>query len=285
MKLLRRALPICFIAPMCTGAAQFQIQVTPSTPSLSDTIRVDVRLTGTDGADVTIDAIDIPSDCVRIQSVSDQGLHQVVTLDPLKPGPCSLPPFRVRCLRGRTDSCDVRSAAAVIPIRTMVADPDHAEIRDTEEVPLFPPEAPKTLSSLTIWLAAAAAIVIIGFAFMRWRTWRDTPAVRARRRLRQLRRGEAGFSELIEILREYLDGRIGLHAHSCSSPELLTALQTRSLGLGSTEQVLRDFLNTCDSSRFGREALPGASEDALENCGSLIECLDFEIARSERARV
>jgi len=285
MKLLRRALPICLIAPMCAGAAQFQIQVTPSTPSLSDTIRVDVRLTGTDGADVTIDAIDIPSDCVRIQSVSDQGLHQVVTLDPLKPGPCSLPPFRVRCLRGRTDSCDVRSAAAVIPIRTMVADPDHAEIRDTEEVPLFPPEAPKTPSALAIWLAVAATILFAGIGVMRWRTWRHTPAVRARRRLRQLRRSGGGFSELIEILREYLDGRIGLHAHCCSSPELLTALHTRSLGLGSTEQVLRDFLNTCDSSRFGREALPGASEDALENCGSLIECLDFEIARSERARV
>jgi hypothetical protein len=285
MKLLRGTLSIWFIAPMCVGAAQFQVQVTPGAPSLSDTIRVDVRLTGADGSDLAIDAVDIPSDCVRIQSVSDQGLHQVVTLDPLKPGPCSIPPFRVRCLRGRTESCDVRSAATVIPIRTMVADPDHGEIRDTGETPLTPPEDPKTLSSLALWLAVAAAIIITGFGVMRWRTWRDKPAIRARRRLRQLRRGEGGFSELIEILREYLDRRIGLDAHCSSSPELLAALQTRSLGLGSTEQVLLNFLNTCDRSRFGRDSSPGAYKDALENCGSLIDCLDFDIARRERAGV
>jgi hypothetical protein len=120
---------------------------------------------------------------------------------------------------------------------------------------------------------------------MRWRKWRNKPAVRARRRLRQLRRNEAGFSDLMQILREYLDQRLGLGARFCSSPELITALETRSLGLGSTEQVLRDFLNTCDRSRFGRGSSPGTYKDALENCGSLIECLDFDIARRERAGV
>ncbi len=283
MKLLLRISPIWLIAPICAAAAQFQIQVTPAAPSLSDTIHIDVRLTGTDGSDLTIEAIDIPSDCVRIQNVSDQGVRQTVTLDPLKPGPCSIPPFRVRCLRGRTDSCDVRSAVTVIPIRTMVADPSHAEIRDAEEAPLVPAEDANTPPAFAIWLAAAAAIVIIGFGFLRWRKWREKPAVRARRRLRQLRRGEAGFSELLQVLREYLDGRLGLGAHFCSSPELMTALETRSLALGSTEQALRDFLNSCDRGRFARGASPGTDKDAIENCGSLIDCLDFDIARRERA--
>ncbi|HXE64074.1 MAG TPA: hypothetical protein VN519_11075 [Bryobacteraceae bacterium] len=281
----RSILTVWLVTPLCAGAAQFQVQVTPAAPSLSDTIRVDIRLTGTDGSDLTIDAVDIPSDCVRVQSASDQGLHQVVTLDPLKPGLCTIPPFRLRCLRGRTDTCDVRSAATVIPIRTIVADPEHAEIRDTEEAPLVPPEDAKKLPFLAIWLALAAAIVIAGLAFMRWRAWRDQPVVRARRRLRQLGRNEAGFSELVQVLREYLDERIGLGAHFCSSPELLTALETRSLSLGSTEQVLRDFLNTCDRSRFGRNVLPGTYRDALEDCDTLIECLDVDIGRRERAGI
>ena len=285
MKRLRRALPIWFIAPMCAAAAQLQIQVTPAVPSLSDTIRVDVQLTGTDGSDLAIDAVDIPSDCVRIESVSDQGLHQTVTLDPLKPGPCSIPPFRVRCLRGRTESCDLRSAVTVIPIHTVVADPGHAEIRDVEEAPLVPPENPQTEPTLAIWLAAAGAVVVLGLGFMRWRSWRNKPAVRARRRLRQLRRNEAGIADLMQVLREYLDQRLGLGARFCSSPELIGALETRSLGLGSTEQFLRDFLNTCDRSRFGRAPLAGAYVDALENCGSLIDCLDLDIARRERAGV
>src|SRR6185437_6596157 len=165
----RSILTVWLVTPLCAGAAQFQVQVTPAAPSLSDTIRVDIRLTGTDGSDLTIDAVDIPSDCVRIQSVSDQGLHQTVTLDPLKPGPCSIPPFRVRCLRGRTDSCDVRSAATVIPIHTLVADPAHAEIRDTEEAPLVPAEDPKTAPSLAIWLGIAAALIACGVGFIRWR--------------------------------------------------------------------------------------------------------------------
>jgi hypothetical protein len=280
----RSILAVCLLTPLYGGAVQFQVQVTPAAPSLSDTIRVDIRLTGTDSSDLTIDAVDIPSDCVRVQSASDQGLHQVVTLDPLKPGPCTIPPFRVRCLHGRTDACDVRSAATVIPIRTMVVDPEHPEIRDTEEAPLVPPENAKTPPILAIWLAAAT-IVIAGLGFLRWRAWRSRPAVRARRRLRQLGRNEAGFSELVQVLREYLDERIGLGADFCSSPELLTALETRSLGLGSTEQVLRDFLNTCDRSRFGRGVLPGAYKDALDNCRALIECLDFDIGRRERAGV
>lgn len=283
MKPLRWLLPIWFIAPICAGAAQFQIQVTPAAPSLSDTIHIDVRFTGTDNSDLTIDAIDMPSDCVRIQNVSDQGLHQTVTLDPLKPGPCAIPPFRVRCLHGRTDSCDLRSAATVIPIHTVVADPDRAEIRDAEQVPLVPAEDPKTLPTLGIWLALVATLLLVGVTLLWWRKWRDKPAIRARRRLRQLRRNEAGFSELIQVLREYLDHRLGLRAHFCSSPELMTALQARSLGLGSTEQALRDFLNACDRSRFGRGSSPATYKEALEDCGSLIDCLDFDIARRERA--
>jgi hypothetical protein len=279
----RWVLPACLIAPLSAGAAQFQVQVTPAAPSLSDTIRIDVRLTGKDGSDLIIDAIDIPSDCVRIQSVSDQGLHQIVTLDPLRPGPCTIPPFRMRCLRGRTDSCDTRSAATVIPIRTMVADPDHAEIRDSEEAPLVPPEDSKRPPMLALLLAGILTIVIAGFGFMRWRAWREKPAVRARRRLRQLGRNEAGFSELVQVLREFLDERIGLAAHFCSSPELLAALETRSLSLGSTEQALRDFLDTCDRSRFGRGGLPGTYQDAVDHCDALIECLDFDIGRRERA--
>ncbi|HVW11237.1 MAG TPA: hypothetical protein VHC90_21780 [Bryobacteraceae bacterium] len=285
--MLRQVLRAYLAVPLYACAAQFQVQVTPAAPSLSDIIRIDVRVNGTDAADLAIDPADIPSDCVRIQNVSDQGLHQVLTLDPVKPGPCALPPFRVRCLHGRRDSCDARSEAVVIPIHTVVRDPKIAEIRDTEETPIVPSKDPKDArnSVLAIGLAIAAAVTCLGLLFFRWRAWRGKPVLRAQRRLRQLRKGDASFSELQRILREYLDERIGLRAHFCSSPELMDALRARSIGLGSTEEDLRNFLSVCDHGRFARLTLQGTLEEAIGNCREIIECLDSDIGRSERARL
>ena len=288
--------PACWIflaaIPVWAGDVRVNVQFTPAAPTLSDTIWMEVSVTGSEGSDLFIGAADVASDCVRIQSVSGTGLRQVLTLDPLKPGACTIPPFRTRCLHGRTDSCDVRSAATVIPIGTMVADPAHADIRDQEEMPVLLPEAPRERDwwRVTLWIGAAMLAVAGGYAAIRkWIASRNKPEKRARRRLKELAGGEISaeaFSQLTYILRGYLEERAAFGAGQCTSPELMEALRERSLGQGSTAAILTELLASCDRARFaGRPVTALEFEKAAEDCDTVIQCLDFDIERRSRAGV
>ena len=116
----------------------------------------------------------------------------------------------------------------------------------------------------------------------RWLAWRAKPATCAQRRLKELSPGD--FTELMWILRDYLDERVGFGADRCTSPGTGGGVAERSLGQGSTAQVLRDFLAACDRGRFaGIPCSAGEFEGAVENCDTLIQCLDFDIERRLRA--
>ena len=71
--MLRSIFWICVAVPLWGGDVQFSAQFTPATPSLSDTIRVDVSITGDVDENLIIDAADVTPECVRVQSVSGSG--------------------------------------------------------------------------------------------------------------------------------------------------------------------------------------------------------------------
>jgi hypothetical protein len=273
------------------------VRVTPAAPSLSDVIRVDVTLSGTDDPHVTLRPPDIPSGCVTVTASSVAGNHAVVTLDPVKPGPCTIPPFRTRCLRGATEDCDVRSAETLISIGTVVANSDSgdADIRDSEETPLPLTSAPIAQNAGVLayaWWGAVAIFLIVPVCggIWIWRRRRKHPARRAARLLRGFRPAGAdqaeAFSQLTVIFRDYLDQRLALGARCCTSPELLNELRRRSLSEGETARALRAFLEACDRAKFGgTPAEANEIDTAKEECLSLIQTLDFYVAKRSRAGV
>ena len=284
--MLKRAACFLFLAlPVWAETARIEVRVTPANPSLSDRILVEVNLIGA-GPDVILRPADIPPDCVAVQSADETGKNTNLTLDPLKPGVCRLPQFRTRCLRGTTEGCDVRSAETVIPIGTVVtADPP--DIRDSEERPVELKPRPTDDANVP-WLpgllVALAGIAAGAFCWV-WRKRRRDEADIAERCLSELSDATPdGFHELVIILREYLDRKLTLGAGSQSSPELIAALKERSLGDGWTAQLLEDFLSTCDRAKFaGGRATPAEFANAVGQCRTLIQSLEFDITRRSRA--
>jgi hypothetical protein len=293
-----RAFCLC-VAPfsLWAGDARLDVRFTPAAPSLSDVIRVEVTLSGTDDPNVVLRPPDIPSGCVAVTASSVGVNKAVVTLDPVKPGPCAIPPFRTRCLRGSTKDCDVRSAETLIPIGTVVVNPNNgdADIRDKEEMPVALSAAPVApgagVWSYTWW--AVAAIILIALVHGGIWIWRRRENHPARRAVRLLRRFQAGggdqaeaFSQLTVIFRDYLDERLALGAQSCTSPELISELRRRSLSEGHTARALHAFLEACDRAKFGGTAAEATDIDtARAECLSLIQTLEFYVERKSRAGV
>ena len=287
---------LAFLAalPIWAGDVRVDVRFAPAAPSLSDTIRMEVTVTGAETSDLILSPVDITPDCVAIQAVAGLGTHQILTLDPLRPGPCTIPAFRTRCVRGRTDGCDVRSAETVIPIGTLVGNPDHPEIRDQDETPVELPDSaehsvPTPLLRWQLW-PALASLAGAYMVFRFWRRRRAEPARVAERHLRRLAtmKGDPteGFSQLSAILRAYLDEKLTLGACRCSSPEILGELNRRSVVPGWRAEAFREFLATCDRARFGGGPVATSEfERAIEDCRTLVQVLDFDIARRTRAGI
>jgi len=257
---------------------------------------MEVTITGADNANLILQPADIPPDCVIVRSSLGSGSRVVLMLDPVKPGACRIPPFRARCLQGRKDNCDLRSADTVIPIGTVVATgTDLPDIRDHDEKPArFQPTPVQTGAGIPwmVWLAVPI-LVAACIAIRIWRKRRVNPAWQAQTRLRKLAAKAAlnpdtsdAFVQLTEVLRDYLDARLTLGARTSTSPEIIDALHERALCSGWIAQVLEDFLAAADRAKFAGP-IPAAADfdDAAEKCLTLLQVLEFNIARSSRAGV
>ena len=304
--MLLRAVCVLLAAwPVWAGDARVEVRFTPSSPSLSDTIRVEVNLAGADSADLALRPVDVSPDCVVVQAVQPQTVdgrvtRQILTLDPVKPGLCVMPPFRTRCVQGRTEACDVRSAETVIPIGTLVASGvELPDIRDSDEQPV---ELHDKLHNNSVragagipWVAGLALLVVAiacGASWV-WRARRANAGRQAQQRLRRLAEKAASgsdtaedFTQLTGIFRDYLDARLAMGARSCTSPEIIEALRRRSLCEGWVARELEDFLAASDRAKFsGTQADAAEFHDTAEKCLTLVQVLEFDIARRSRARV
>ncbi len=290
------------VAPLSIWAGQARVDVrfTPAAPSLSDVIRMEVTLSGTDDPNVALRPPDIPSGCVAVTASSVGVNKAVLMLDPVKPGPCTIPPFRTRCLRNSTEDCDVRSAETLIPIQTVVPNPGdgNADIRDKAEMPIALSAVP-IAPSAGIWAGACVGYRCRHF----WRPYLFTaargsgvggrtvphcapPDCCAAFRVSDFTDRAEAFSQLSVIFCEYLDQRLRLGARSCTSPELIAELRRRSLSQGETARALHAFLETCDRAKFaGTTAEETDIDTARQDCLSLIQTLEFYVTRRSRAGV
>ncbi len=272
--------------PVWAGNARLDVRFTPAAPSLSDLIHMEVKLVGVEGSEVALRPPDIPPDCVLLKSGSADTTSLSLVLDPIKPGSCRIPAFQTRCLHGSTVDCDVRSAETVIPISTVVtANPPDIRDQDGTPVPLHGPKVVTETLSVVPRFVSALVFLAGAAAFWRWRNHRISPLQTAERRLRNLTvETPDAFHQLIAVLRDYLDQRLAIGAVSLSSPELLDALQRRSVGEGSTASKLAAFLATCDHAKFAGDAVSNTGFNAaLEQCRALLQYLDFDLARRSRA--
>jgi hypothetical protein len=266
---------ILWLAAACAHAQpRLDVRVEPSTPALSDTIELDVSLHGLSDSQAALLPVNIASDCVAILNVRDESNRRVITLDPLKPGPCRIPAFQTRCL-GAAKNCEVKSAETIIPISTEVT---NADIRDREEEPIDLNRS--VLNGGRAWLLSLLLIPIAtAFWYFRRRRSRRAAERRAEKRLRRL----TDQTEAYDVFRDYLDDRLNLGARARSAPEVLTALQSRGLCKGWAADELSRFLTASDRDKFsGAPALGG---DARETCRTLVQIIHFELTRRSNARV
>jgi hypothetical protein len=266
---------VLWLAAACVHAQpRLDVRFQPATPALSDTIELEVSLHGLSDSQAALLPVDIASDCVAILNVRDEGNRRILTLDPLKPGPCRIPAFQTRCL-GAAKNCEVQSAETTIPISTEVTNYD---IRDREEEPLDLNRP--ALNGGRAWLLS---LLLLPIAAAFWYVRRQRSRRAAERRVEMRLRKLADHTEAYDIFRDYLDDRLGIGARTRSAPEVLTALQSRDLCKGWAADELSRFLLASDHDKFsGARATEG---DARETCRTLVQIIHFELTRRSRARV
>jgi hypothetical protein len=265
---------LCLATASIHAQPRLDVRFQPARPSLSDTIELEVSMRGLSASEAALLPIDIASDCVAILDVRDDGNRRILTLDPLKPGPCHIPAFQTRCL-GAATNCAVQSAETSIPISTEVTTND---IRDTEEEPIDLNQTAFN-GERAWWLSLLLIPIVAALWYIRRRRAQRAAERRAERRLRKL----AHQTEAYDIFRDYLDERLSIGARTRSAPELLSALQDHDLCKGWVADELNCFLNASDHDKFSRA--PVMEGDARETCRTLVQIIHFELTRRSRARV
>ena len=265
---------LCIAAASLHAQPRLDVRFQPSSPSLSDTIQLEVSLHGLSTSEAALLPVDIASDCVAILNVRDEGTRRILTLDPIKPGPCHIPPFQTRCI-GTATHCALQSAAMTIPISTEVTSND---IRDTEEQPI---DLNRTaLNGANVWLLS---LLLLPIAAALW-YFRRRRIIRAAERRVEKRLRELGNPiEAYDVFRDYLDDRLSLGARNRSAPELFAALQEHDLCSGSAANDLSRFLAASDRDKFSN--VPATHTNASETCRALVQIIHFELTRRSRARV
>ncbi len=112
----------CLLLSAIALKAEVKVEVsfTPPNPSLSDLIRMEVTLVGPTAQIMLLRQPEIPPECVAITEIKASGDKLILTLDPLKPGPCRIPAFQTRCLHESNSGCVMQSAETIIPVHTVV---------------------------------------------------------------------------------------------------------------------------------------------------------------------
>lgn len=215
-----------------------------------------------------------------------------IPMQPFVPGTYMLPPVTV--LAGNDSASSTPIALKVTGPNVTANDTISPSIGPLS--PYYSSKMQKTMDSMPDWLYYywwVIVLVLLAVGVTVWTILRRKgqkmpwtkpkpvipPYELAMQRLKQLRASglaETGdekqyFTELSDILRQYLDGRFGINAQEMTTQQIRTAVnQSREAGAG--KQQIEAVLNISDFVKFAKfQALPDDKVAAFENVVKFVE--------------
>ncbi|MBW6461377.1 MAG: hypothetical protein K0B08_12470 [Bacteroidales bacterium] len=198
-----------------------------------------------------------------------------------------IPPLYFRYFsKGDTLSFFMETMPLYLEVQTIAVEPDQ-DIK-----PIKPPlRAPVTIREMLPWIGLILLAILLAFAlFYYLKRRKKTPpvvttrlkptippyeaAVEALNALRQKKLWQAGrvkdyYSELTDIVREYIELRFGVRALEMTTGEIETALRPLAINAAAREKLHQTLL-LADLVKFAKaQPLP------LENDTSMEHCIDF----------
>lgn len=250
----------------------------------SDAVPVDFpqkggQLAGIDVCDVSTTAEDLGN-----------GRRETVysfTLQPFDPDTVTIPPMRVALGK---DTAESRS----LVIKVLPAELDSMTTIHPMEGPVAYPSRwydwiPQWVSDYWGWILMAIGLIAAGIAVWIYFRRGGTVVVRRKRvvppyelavsrleKLRERRLAESGhekeyYTELTDILRQYLDGRFGINAMEMTSTEILRALRHNEATRMSADRM-RSVLEVADFVKFAKmRPLPDDNVKSFNSALAFVE--------------
>jgi hypothetical protein len=194
--------------------------------------------------------------------------------EPLAPGELSLQiePLLVGADSGAWQKLSWRPMPVHVQTNITAAEP--GALRDPTVIESLP-DAPEAEPLPWGWLGGGAFFALLaGYCWRRWRRFRPSPitaearASRALDRLQALRLPEQGKIErfhtlLANIVRRYLDRKLGLSSRRRTTGEFLETLRASEKLAPEQQDFLRDFFRRCDLAKFAGAAVTVSACAAL----------------------
>lgn len=214
-------------------------------------------------------------------------LKQVLTVTSFDSGYYEIKPITFKYTRkGDTTSYYAKTAPVAINVQTIQVD------QNVDIKPIKPPlKAPVTFRELLPWIVLALALIGLGVFIYYYRKRRKQvkpvittrlnaaippheAALEALEQLRLKKLWQSGklkdyYSEMTDIVREYIELRFPVRAMEMTTAEILDSLRKTDVN-GTAREKLNQVLVLADLVKFAKEQpLP------LENDQSLAQCIDF----------
>ena len=264
------------------------VRVEVTTPSLDGRL-VDLPGPETDYHGMEICGIEADT------AATGNGLQRItytVTLQAFEPQAVTLPPFRYAL---GTDT--VQSAPLAFKVLPVELSPELGDPEDVENLTIHAEEPPQAIPlrwydyipAWSLWVLIGVAVVALAIVVYKLykkngpalvvRRKEPTPFEIAMRRLTQLRNSglvdraqfKQFFTELTDILRQYLEGRFGINALEMTSTEILRRLRENPQTHLTTEQV-RQVLELADFVKFA--AATPAPEEAKKMFNTVLRFVE-----------
>jgi hypothetical protein len=189
----------------------------------------------------------------------------------VKPGFAHLPDVKVRFREGPTATWQEAEWTKVL--------------QDVRELP--PPHVPPPPPARQWWLLGAGLalgvlILVAAGVAVRHRRSAPSPLPADQRALRELDRvaqgvplpgadAEAYYTQLSDVVRDYLAERFGLRAPQQTTAEFLRSVQQVRQLSESQQRLLRDFFERCDLAKFARAgSTPEEYVEAVEHARTFV---------------
>lgn len=276
------------------GDVTVKAQADSAVVEMATQVRLQVSLTGPEGVylvnpprvDTPIEGVDVVK--VETDTVKDSGKTTVtydVTIQPFDPGLVTFPPFAALTPGNTADT----AYSDIVTLKVLPVDVDSLETINPMAATAAPDTrwydyVPNWLGYVLLGLVVAALALGVWLYFKRRKQIvaieRAKPvppyelAMERLNTLREQRLGESGqdrqfYTELVDILRQYLEGRFGINAMEMTSTQIVRALRENTETRMSAEEI-KNVLEIADFVKFARQR-PLADDNAR----SLRRAFDF----------
>lgn len=232
------------------------------------------------------DVVSVTADTISDEASGKQVVDYDILVQPFDPGMITIPPF------GATSGTGVDTAfSEIITLKVAPVDVDSLETIN----PMAPVAEPRTrwydyVPSWTPWVLLALALSALAAAVIWYfrkrkvtiieRLARPVPpyelAISRLNALAEQKLAESGhekayYTELVDILRQYLEGRFGINAMEMTSPQIVKALRSNPETRMSAEEM-KPVLEIADFVKFAKvRPLPDDNTRAFRRAVDFVE--------------